>query len=84
MGAAFRGFPEMANLLIMNKADVNQVNFNGASALIFAVTFGQNEIAKKLIEAGADLNIKDHNGKTALDHAILQENKEMIELLSIK
>ena len=27
MGAAFRGFPEMANLLIMNKADVNQVNF---------------------------------------------------------
>ncbi|HAD80532.1 MAG TPA: hypothetical protein DCF99_15765, partial [Flavobacteriaceae bacterium] len=42
------------------------------------------EIAKKLIEVGADLNIKDHNGKTALDHAILQENKEMIELLSIK
>ena len=30
----------------------------------------------------ADLNIKDFNGKTAKDHALLQENKEMIELLT--
>ena len=82
MGAAFRGYPEMAKILIDNKADVNQVNYSGASSLIFAVTFGQNDIAKQLISAGADLTIKDNSGKTAKDHAILQENKEMIVLLS--
>ena len=84
MGAAFRGYPEMAEILIANKADVNQVNFNGASPLIFAVTFGQNDIAKILLDAKADTSIKDNSGKTAKDHALLQENKEMIELLSTK
>ncbi|SFM58666.1 hypothetical protein SAMN05421738_10119 [Algoriella xinjiangensis] len=82
MGASFRGFSEIATLLIENKTDINQINFSGASALIFAATFGQNEIAKQLITNGADLTLSDSRGKTAKDHAIMQDNKEMISLLS--
>ena len=82
MGVSFRGFSEIATLLIENKTDINQVNFSGASALIFAATFGQNEIAKQLITNGADLTLSDSRGKMAKDHAIMQDNKEMITLLS--
>lgn len=81
MGASFKAYPEMVDLLLAHKADVNLLNYNQAPALLFAATFGQLEIAKKLLEHGADKNLKDHNGKTALDHAQIQENEAMIQLL---
>jgi ankyrin repeat protein len=34
-----------------------------------------------LLKNGADQSLKDSRGKTPLDHAILQENEEMIKLL---
>lgn len=82
MGAAFKGNVRMTELLLKYGANVNIQNFNAATALIFASTFGQVEISTKLKQAGADLSIKDKLGKTALDHANMQENLEMIELLS--
>ena len=81
MGAAFKGYPKMVDLLLEYKADVNLPNFNNASALLFAATFGQVEIAKKLLEKGADKNVKDNSGKTAWDHAKIQENEVMLQIL---
>lgn len=81
MGAIFKGHNDMVKLLIDNEANVNQVNYNGANSLIFAATFGNKDVAKMLLEAGADKTIKDNRNKTALDHATIQENIEMIELL---
>jgi ankyrin repeat protein len=82
MGATFKAYPHMVKILIDKGAKVNQVNFNGASALTFAATFGQVKIAEMLLQQQADKSISDNLGKTALDYAIVQENKEMIELLS--
>lgn len=65
-----------------NGAKPNTLNLNGATALIYAATFGQTELAKALLEKGADKNIKDRMGKTALDYANIQEIEEMIQLLS--
>lgn len=82
MGATFKGYVDMVDLLIKEgRANVNQVNANGASALIFAATFGQADIVNKLLEAGANKEIKDNRGKTAKDHAVMQENEIIINIL---
>ena len=84
MGLCFKGNLELIKLFLANKEskiNINLVNFNNASALIFAATFGHIEIAKALLASGADKNLKDNTGKTAFNHAVLQENKAMIEIL---
>jgi ankyrin repeat protein len=81
MGAAFKGYVEIARILIEQGTDINQRNGQGAAALTFAATFGQTAIARMLLEGGADTSFQDSRGKTALDHARIQENEEMIELL---
>ncbi|MGN6618825.1 MAG: ankyrin repeat domain-containing protein [Ilyomonas sp.] len=81
MGVCFKGYKELAEKLIEAGADINQRNNQGATALTFAATFGHLEIAKMLLEKGADVNASDVRGKSPLDHAIIQENEKMIELL---
>ncbi len=81
MGVCFKGYKEIASLLIDAGADVNQRNSQGAPALTFAATFGHLEIAEMLLEKGADTNLKDSRGKTPLDHAVIQENEPMVELI---
>lgn len=81
MGACFRGYRELVTKLLEAGADVNQRNFQGATALTFAATFGQLEIAAMLLTRGADLHVRDVRGKSSLDHAVIQENIPMIELL---
>ena len=81
MGVCFKGYKTIAEKLLQAGADVNQRNANGATALTFAATFGHLEIAEMLMRNGADLNLRDSRGKSPLDHAIIQENEPMIELL---
>src|SRR6476620_11161724 len=81
MGVSFKGYQEIAKKLIDAGADVNVRNGNGAPALTFAATFGQLQIAEWLLQKGAKSNLPDSRGKTSLDHAIIQENEEMIELI---
>ena len=84
MGVCFKGYNEIAKLLLDNGANVNVTNFNGATALIFAATFGRMEIAKMLLEHGADKTLQDDRGHTAADHAKMQGIREMVELLEKK
>lgn len=81
MGVCFKGYKEIARMLVEAGADVNLRNSQGAPALTFAATFGHLEIAELLLKNGADQSLKDSRGKTPLDHAILQENEAMINLL---
>ena len=39
-------------------------------------------MGKLLLESGANKSIKDDRGKTPLDHAVIQDNKRIIELLT--
>ncbi len=80
MGVCFRGYKDLVPILLKSGPDVNQRNYQGATALTFAATFGHLEIAQALLEKGADINIADARGKTPLDHAISQDNEEMLEL----
>lgn len=81
MGVCFKGYKDVAKKLIDAGADVNLRNANGAPALTFAATFGQLQIAEWLLQKGAKSNLPDSRGKTSFDHAIIQENEEMIELI---
>lgn len=81
MGVCFRGYAVIAAMLMDAGAEVNQRNFSGATALTFAATFGQLDIAKLLLEHGADTELCDSNGKSPLDHAMIQENHPMVNLI---
>lgn len=81
MGVCFKRLDKIAQLLLEYKTNLNQLNYNGATALIFAATFGADNIIKMLIEKGADKTVRDNYNKTALDYAILQENETTIQLL---
>lgn len=61
---------------------MNATNFNGATALIFAVTFNHPDIVKLLLNSGADKTITDDKGNSALDHAKMQGFDNMIAILS--
>lgn len=82
MGVCFKGYKDLAKLLIESGADINTRNSNGATALTFAATFGHLEIAEMLLKSGADITIPDARGKTPLDHARLQENWPMYDLIA--
>jgi ankyrin repeat protein len=81
MGASFKGYASLAATLIEAGADVNIRNGQGAPALTFAATFGQLDIATHLLRKGAITSFTDARGKTSLDHAVMQENEEMVALL---
>ena len=81
MGVCFRGYKDIAEKLINAGADVNARNGSGATALTFAATFGHLHIAEVLLQNGADIRLTDERGKTPFDHARIQENEEMMELI---
>ena len=81
MGVCFKGFEHIAQLLIEHGANVNTVNFNGATALIFAATFARTTLVKLLLNCGADASLEDDRGHSALDHAKIQGIREVITIL---
>jgi ankyrin repeat protein len=81
MGVSFKGYENIAKLLIDHNANVNVKNYNGATALIYATMFKKIPILNLLLNNGADTSIKDDSGRTALDHAKMQGTKEAMELL---
>ncbi|WP_379090670.1 ankyrin repeat domain-containing protein [Pedobacter sp. UC225_65] len=83
MGAAFKGYADIAQLLIENGALLDQVHGNNGTALMFATMFGRNDIVKLLVLAGADTDICDARGLRAIDHALQQGNEEALNLLQI-
>jgi len=81
MAAVMGGNVTIVKKLIASKADLNQADIQGKTALIYATYFNKNEIAKELISAGANKKQKDKDGRTALDYANFNKNTELIILL---
>lgn len=67
--------------LIGQYADVNQVGFDGSSALMWAVMDDQLKIVKMLIETKADLNLQTSHGTTALMFAVSNNRDLIVPLL---
>ena len=81
MGVAFKGYPEIAELLLAHGADINLQHGNGGTALMFAVLFGRHNIVRVLMPHGPDLSIRDIRGLTVTDIAVQQGNVEALEIM---
>ncbi|MEN9916111.1 MAG: hypothetical protein RLY40_43 [Pseudomonadota bacterium] len=64
--------------------DINVVDEDGASCLLYSIRFNCKKIAKLLLEAGINIDIKDKYGKNALYYAKFFDNKDIVELLTPK
>jgi hypothetical protein len=67
--AAKKGYPPLARAFLAKGAEVNAVDRNGATALIWAVAGRSPDLVTLLIDHGADVNMRDLEGLSALDLA---------------
>jgi hypothetical protein len=83
--AALKGNAEAVRQHIAAGTDLNTRNpMSGATPLISATLFGQNETAMLLIEGGADLEAKNNEGATALHVAAFFCRPEIVKALLAK
>jgi ankyrin repeat protein len=71
----------VTSLLLEKGADVNQAMNNGDTPLMFAASFGKEEVLKLLLHAGADKAMKNGAGKNALDWAREKNHRNVVKLL---
>ncbi|TPG56724.1 ankyrin repeat domain-containing protein [Sphingomonas glacialis] len=81
MGGAFKGYADIASLLLDAGADPNQRNHAGQTALMNAVMFGHAEIVEMLLAAGGDVELSDAVGNSAASIAAAQTNSAMADLV---
>lgn len=70
---------DVVNFLIYNKADINQKNKFGATAIMHAALRNRIEIVRLFVEKGANINVIDQEGMTTLDWA--KNNKKIFDYL---
>uniref|UniRef100_A0ACD5ZH97 Uncharacterized protein n=1 Tax=Avena sativa TaxID=4498 RepID=A0ACD5ZH97_AVESA len=68
-------------LLIKAGADVNFVDANGFSTVIYTVQHGLPALVKCLLHAGANPNIPDEFGRTPIEYAASYGRRDMVEVL---
>jgi ankyrin repeat protein len=75
---------EMAKFLISKGADVNHVDTNSMTALLYAasIDFGSSAMIDMLLKAGARTDMKTKQGKTALELARQYNHTHLIASLS--
>jgi ankyrin repeat protein len=75
---------EMARFLISKGANVNHVDGNGMTPLLYAasIDFGSSAMIDMLLKAGARTDMKTKDGKTALELARQYKHTHLIESLS--
>jgi cytohesin len=80
--ATYHGHNEIAELLIVEGAEVNAKNRDGFTPLHYAAGKGLKEVVELLIAKGADVNAKGRGlEKSPLLLAAYDGHKEIVELL---
>lgn len=86
--AAFKGSKQVAELLLLKKADINAKARDGSTPLHLAALGGHKDIAELLLANTADadtkkhyINTKNEEGATALFFAAQNGHKDVVELL---
>ncbi|MBK9480884.1 MAG: ankyrin repeat domain-containing protein [Bacteroidetes bacterium] len=78
--AAETGNISVLRTALTNGADINQVDENGATALMIACKFGHTALVKFILSRGAEINLTDSKGMTAVKNAELSNKADLIEL----
>ena len=77
----WKGYTDISDLLLANKADVNARDRDGNSPLHFAAFNDHKDIADLLLAKGAAVNAKTDKGVTPLHWAAMKGHKDVVELL---
>src|SRR3990167_3754826 len=75
------GYTNLVELLLSEKAVVDSIGNEGATALYIACQNGFYDIASALIKEKADVNFKLNTGHTPLSIAIIYAHSELVKLL---
>lgn len=81
MLAAYKGKAEIVNVLLENKASVNEKANNGVTALLLAAGKNNVDVVKILLDKGSDTNIRVEKGHNAYEEALLRGYDEIADLL---
>lgn len=76
--------PDVIDLLVQSRADVNAQAADGFTPLHIAAIYGNLRIVRKLVDLEADVNITTTNGKNAAEVARLFEESEIEDYLVSK
>ena len=79
--AALHGSTTVIQLLLNNKAEINQPSGNGDTPIILALSKLHFKVVKVLKENGAEIDFPDTNGTTPLQHAVLSNDIQFCKLL---
>lgn len=79
--AAFAGHLRCAQMLIQNRARIDEYNNFGWTPLIQATARNHADIVKLLIDNGVNVNAEADDGYTALHKAAASENPEIAKML---
>jgi ankyrin repeat protein len=79
--AAQKGFKDIAELLLANKAEVNARSKRGDTPLHWAAGNGHKEIVELLLGNQADVNAQDNGGWTPLHMAARPGYQEVLQVL---
>lgn len=72
---------EIAEILIAQGMDVNEIVYRGETPLHWAANQGHVEVAKLLLAKGADKNAKNDDGATPLHMAAQKHHADIVKLL---
>lgn len=81
-GVCYKGFDEVAALLLKAGANPNLKDANGMYPLHYAAQFNHLEIVKLLLQFGADPLLKNEDGKTPIDYAKMLNYQDIVEVLA--
>ena len=84
LNASWKGQTETVALLLEKGADVNAMDNDGITALMWTTKYGRTEIVKILLERGADVLAVDQYGDTALSMASKNGYTEIVKLILMK
>ena len=80
MACVIKGNIEMAEILLLNKANPDLTDINGITALMYAVQFQNEKMIQLLLDHKANKSIIDKQGKTAFEYAVSTKNELIINL----
>ncbi|MDO1500977.1 ankyrin repeat domain-containing protein [Winogradskyella maritima] len=83
MAATYKGFSDIAEILLKNDANPNLQDEKGTTAAHFAVMFRRYEMIALLKEYKADFNIKNKQKVSPADYAKMHNDETINKLLNL-
>lgn len=74
---------EIINYFIDNGVNINQVDRNGNTAFMNAVSAGNTVVAESLLPEVKEINLQNKEGYSALSYAIMRSSGELVDLLKV-